>query len=1725
MGFFNKKKKQIAKKPAKYSGKLDGTSQQITLNGDLTIENPSDAIDLIADDAVIDGNGYTISASNVNHIFNITSKNVTFKNLRFKNCLMNDSSSIIKVDEATALTIESCLFESNILDGHVILNSGKTTIRNTGFTSNCAKASMICSKGNLILENCEFAENELKEIACAIRNLGTLYCMNSLFNANIAEKLILNEGECEIADCDFTSNSVNITVSNNGKLSIIKSRFSANEVNIANVFNNQICKMDNVKFESNKLKYRFEIFNMNKLILKDMTLGNEMIYDFNAGYNKFAGASDTLFGDNDFNEIYFKFHEEQSTEFAYDGIVKPEIPYSGVKGTVKPEVPYSGMMTEGIVKPEVPYSGMYKFTQWKDEFMIDSVLKDHHYLKVLIEKSDDITLNYDVSIEEPITIRKDNVVIDGKGHTLEGNGKDRIFHIKAKNVVLKNLTFINAMAPEKIFNRMKGYGGAIINEGELELVNCEFIDNHAKKDGYDILNMGDLKLESCRFSQNENGRYAIFNRGSVKAFDSERSELEPHISNGDVEWSHEIRHDPREGIFKHYVPLSGNDASSFSVYLSFDDVDSEFVSAEMKQYEHQKIDFTCNDSEMIPYSSLLIVFISRNSNRSAKISEEVKKALHHDVRVLAVYLDDVGCDFAEDHSGLRAFSIDRYRLSELEYMDRYREIFQLFGFKIENSTLPAPKPIETPPPADDVLTFTDLEKLLQGESEIELTADIYLADFETEMYEMGIDISRDGITVNGNGHSIIAKDTKKIFNVTAKNITFKNLNFKSCNMKGISAIIFVDDESFVTLDSCNFKFNDLDGGHALYTYGDVKIINSRFESNRSANEGPAIFARAGKVKIENTEFLDNSAKNSGGAILNWAKLDIADCTFEGNWADGYGGAIGNVIDASLSAKSTRFSNNHATGEGCAIYSENIVTCDSCSFTKHSSRLSLIFNENMLEMFSCNLEQNSARIIIQNKENGVLYLSNSKLMENEISIASVYNNGETASLEKVKFEGNIPVNPKSSSIYNETYMRLRDPNVQEKSILNKGHIDMWKCSPESVNNEGSFSVMDGPCDNEYSFSWLDRQIEKSADNIILLENNVRLENCELDFYEGGMEIIRDGLTIDGQGHYIDGAGRTSIFTVLAKGVTFKNITFQNASLAGGIECHITGGSAIRTVSGSSLKIVGCEFKDNECGDDGGAILNRSRLYVENSIFENNSSAGYGGAICNRATLHLDRNKFLHNRSRIRQDILNAGKISGNYLKDNVHDIKAEIGESHPFSILASEIAKSDKVFLHQDIMFDYRTDSEFKEGIPIIGRDSLTIDGRGFQISGADRTSFFNIKNSNVIFKNIIFADAYCLKSSAFENSGTMHFEDCIFLNNHSAFANALIENNGKITLSRCRFINNISKSESPIMNSHELQIINCEFSMNSNEKSLIANSGEMIIENTIFLNNHSNENAAAIQNRRDGQLSVEDSSFICNSTSASGGAIINRGVSRFMSCEFESNFAEGDGGAINNEKDASLEIINSRISANSSKGDGGAIINWGNLTFENTAFTRNTARKDGGAVNVQRGFLNIGNCLFDGNDSYDGGAIFNRGDLEIHQSEFEMNAARKDGGALNTYEGNIIISHASFKGNESADGGAIYSREGKIRISKSDFDSNCASINGGAIIKWCEMTIADSKFLNNSCQIHGGAINNQKEILHMSGCELSRNEADTGGAVFNVESRNLEINDCLIEDNFPDDIY
>lgn len=137
-----------------------------------------------------------------------------------------------------------------------------------------------------------------------------------------------------------------------------------------------------------------------------------------------------------------------------------------------------------------------------------------------------------------------------------------------------------------------------------------------------------------------------------------------------------------------------------------------------------------------------------------------------------------------------------------------------------------------------------------------------------------------------------------------------------------------------------------------------------------------------------------------------------------------------------------------------------------------------------------------------------------------------------------------------------------------------------------------------------------ELIKSGQKEIVLNEDVLLAEGEDEIYLDVIEINTEGFVIDGKNHTIDGKGMASILYIEAPNVTLKNIIFKN-----GYSEYV--GGALSNYS-NELMINHCQFIDNatvNCSDlYGGSIYNapNSSIFIERSIFKFNGS-DYGGAI--------------------------------------------------------------------------------------------------------------------------------------------------------------------------------------------------------------------------------------------------------------------------------------------------------------------------------------------------------------------------------------------------------------------------------------------------------------------------------------------------------------------------------
>lgn len=209
--------------------------------------------------------------------------------------------------------------------------------------------------------------------------------------------------------------------------------------------------------------------------------------------------------------------------------------------------------------------------------------------------------------------------------------------------------------------------------------------------------------------------------------------------------------------------------------------------------------------------------------------------------------------------------------------------------------------------------------------------------------------------------------------------------------------------------------------------------------------------------------------------------------------------------------------------------------------------------------------------------------------------------------------------------------------ENQDIINIENNDLSSIEEENINKINSIDQTE-----EYksagTFTDLARAIGYTESELNLTRDYMYSENDSQ--YQRGIDLDYK-ITINGNGHIINGNGQARVFNIDANYVVLKNISFVNCSAtfdsndcSGGaiffsgcngrienctfMKCFVTGnGGAIRQINRNSweLNIVNCTFIDNRALQYGGAIYQRydSSCQVTNCSFISNTAFN-GGATC-------------------------------------------------------------------------------------------------------------------------------------------------------------------------------------------------------------------------------------------------------------------------------------------------------------------------------------------------------------------------------------------------------------------------------------------------------------------------------------------------------------------------------
>ncbi|MHC5157663.1 MAG: right-handed parallel beta-helix repeat-containing protein, partial [Planctomycetota bacterium] len=335
----------------------------------------------------------------------------------------------------------------------------------------------------------------------------------------------------------------------------------------------------------------------------------------------------------------------------------------------------------------------------------------------------------------------------------------------------------------------------------------------------------------------------------------------------------------------------------------------------------------------------------------------------------------------------------------------------------------------------------------------------------------------------------------------------------------------------------------------------------------------------------------------------------------------------------------------------------------------------------------------------------------------------------------------------------------------------------------------------------------------------------------------------------------------------------------------------------------------------------------------------------------------------------------------------------------------------------------------------------------------------------------------------FEREADSRLEDCIFSNNAGTIGSAVYAD-PNVTL----------------------QIQHCEFSDHIGGAVFTNRGSNLLISNSLFLNNDAN------------QLAI------------------------------------GVGGAVTIGVDAAAaSIVDCNFVGNSTIGDGGAVLTYSDMVVENSEFMDNAAASDGGAfyayhapdpvVNTLQ--VDFRNCEFNGNEAQAlGGAGFAKNTiLTVEDSKLLYNKAAS-GGALRLPLGDLTMNRCMVFGNEATGtssggegyGGGVHVIDGPFVITDSRFEVNRASAGGSAGGGLCvtgSQTYFDQNLLNclfakNSTSNTGGGIACLQYVdVRIDNCTIADNVSlkKQGGGVYLDFESSVSLNNSIVSGNKGFGIY
>ncbi len=573
-------------------------------------------------------------------------------------------------------------------------------------------------------------------------------------------------------------------------------------------------------------------------------------------------------------------------------------------------------------------------------------------LKMLISQSEnELTLdkNYRFNSStdkdfDGFLISKDNYVVDGCGHTVDGSGQVRIFVFTGTNITLKNIKIINARGT---------YGSAVWFKSLNTVDNCSFINNSASALGgalYINDSVSGCKINSTFINNSAYNGGAIFFRGETSDITlngyyecntAERvagailfigkssnnkisaefySNCAEKASGGAIFFYNMAENNLFESIFRYNTAAYGGGIFFYNKANS-----NKFIS-----------DFIFNAAESCGGAMFFYNTTNGNNftgyfiNNTARGNINVVNGNGGAITFKGSSSNSIfTCVFINNTARLYGGGVNyRQTPHNITFNSNFTNnnakfgggvnFFESFKEVVFNGQLTGNSAVYGGAIA---LGYGIIENVSFKYNHAEYGGAVYFSQngfvinssFTNNSADNADDSCGGAICFNGNGTVI----SSRFVNNTA-------------GYFGGAVYIWEDG---TVMDSI-FTSNEAQNGGSLYVHGAFEVDNCNFTNNSARTGGAIEFWKSGTLGDSN--FISNAAGFSGGAVYTSANIKIGNCNFTGNSAnENSGGAV--YIFGFGELYNTIFTSNSASYYGGAVYFNKNGTVNHSSFTKNSAK--------------------------------------------------------------------------------------------------------------------------------------------------------------------------------------------------------------------------------------------------------------------------------------------------------------------------------------------------------------------------------------------------------------------------------------------------------------------------------------------------------------------------------------------------------------------------------------------------------------------------------------------------------------------------------------------------------------------------------------------------------------------------------------------------------------------